>query len=291
MKFAKQLKKEVVLPVMFPKYHKHSAACKQRAFELYMMLDEITLERRYSQAKIAAILSEEFKDEPGFLPEKVTTSLLSYWVSEYGWLGYFNASLAKAKELANAEVKQSAAYKAITAGAKANTTNVDILKKELDRKQALMQQVDRVAPIASTIIVDLFMLNQEHFKKLMLKKSGTNDWEYDCDRNSRRKQLFDMWMTGTTKMLELYNMTPPKKTSTKATVTSNGNTQEIDIDSTTGGGVPLTDPNYELILKLFGMEQVKGGFGNELAGPNNADFPSTAGSKETVTASEDGSHT
>ena len=270
-----------------PPYHKHSKKLKQRAFELFMLLDETKLHKRYKYDQIIKILREEFKDRPNERLDCLSGSLLSYWAYFYGWHDFFDRAMEKAKAAANDRISQGELFEGMTAGVKANTTTIDQISKAVEHKQVVVQQIDKLSNIAAAAIVDLFMLNQEHHKKLM-KKDMLDNWEYDCDKFGRRKQLFDMWMAGTVKMLELYNLTPPKKTATKTTVTTaDGKTC---VDSITTDGVNLDHPSQELVLQLFGKEQVKGGFGNELDGPDNADFPSTAGIEGSNTEGAGGPH-
>jgi len=293
---AKEKSQKAQEPTPTHSYHKHSARVKQRAFELYMDIDQFEMTRRYTMEQVAAEIKKEFKNNPEEDVTRVNKNLVAYWVKQYGWAGNYATAIERGKAMADDTITHSAAYQKIASEMRANTVPVDTLMREIDKKVAVSQHIDRLAPVVSTIIADLFILNQTHFKNLMLRTPLTDKngkqvgqgYIYEVGKNGERKQLFDMWMEGTNKLLDIYNLTPPKKTNVKGKLTNTENGQEIDIDSTTSGGVNLSGDNYELILKLFGIEQTKGGFGNELNGPNNADFPGKQGTAEHVEPSETG---
>lgn len=253
---------------------------KQRAFELFMDVHPKTLERRWSWEQIAKVIREEYGGKiPG--ADEFSAAAIGGWVKKYGWKGYFAVALEKAKDIADEDAEVYDVYSEVAQGIKCKTQSVDKVMRVIDEKAAVMEQIDKVAGVAASAIVEMFLLNAEHFKGLMSKRVDTGGWVYDCDRFSTRKQLFDMWMTGVTKLMDVYNLGTPKRLSTKAMLTQSAlGQQALEIDSTVSPNVDLSVDNYELILKLFGIEQAKGGsFGSHLSGPNNADFPSKPGTE------------
>ena len=255
-----------------------------QAFKYYMQVDD-KLERKYSFAQIVAALHKDFPEITK--GSKLSPANVSYWARFYDWKVFLQQAVDKATAATDDLIERVKCFDEEAAGMIPKLGRMRRFAKFVNNRELQAASVDRLAPTIAAYVIDLVNVNQLHYRRLMLTRNGDN-LVYDCDQHKTRTQLFDMWMSGVNKVMEVYGVIAKRVTSKTIVTDANGRKTGVETITTQGGDAPMTTAQYDEALRLIGLEQLRGGFGSELTGPDNSKFPSKPGDPDFIPQGQDG---